>query len=316
MDAALDWLFTLQAAPDDAASRAAFEAWRGADPARAQAFSAVAGAWDLPEMDIAAAALAKATTAPRAGRVRSVVSAAATRRRRLALAAAAVLLLAVGLHQAPGLILRWRADYLTQTGARAAFTLPDGSRMTLNTASAAALDFEAGRRAVTLLAGEAYFDVLPDPQRPFVVVSAFSEVEVKGTAFSVRKGEAQDTVLLARGHVEVARRSAPADRAALDAGEAIDVSATAFSPLRAADAERALAWLDGRIVFADQPFGAVLEEIGRYYPHTILVTDGALERVAISGNYRLDAPERTIRSLATAAGASVTRLPGGVLILR
>jgi ferric-dicitrate binding protein FerR (iron transport regulator) len=86
--------------------------------------------------------------------------------------------------------------HVTATGIRDEIVLPDGSRMILNTASAVSLHFEGGTRSVQLLQGEAYFDVAPDPARLFTVVAAFSEVEVKGTAFSVRTENEADTVVV------------------------------------------------------------------------------------------------------------------------
>ncbi|MCG8273254.1 FecR domain-containing protein [Aquamicrobium sp. NLF2-7] len=318
-DAALNWLFTLQVEPHDRQLRAAFEAWRQADAANAQAFAAVAEAWELPEMDMVAAEVAV-----RAGHVapnRKPVAIDGRRRKgnvwsRAVLAVAAAIVIAVAVQQYPALMLRWQADYITATGMRDEIMLPDGSRMVLNTASAVALDFEGGRRAVSLLGGEAFFDVVPDPARPFTVAAAFSSVEVKGTAFSVRTENDQDIVVLERGHVDVTRQAAPVEKVALEPGESVTATETRFSAVEKTDPATALAWLKGRVFFRDRPFGEVLQEIGRYYSSPVIFADTRLRQVRINGNYRLDDPERAIRSLATAAGASVTRLPGGILILR
>jgi transmembrane sensor len=318
-DAALNWLFTLQAEPDDQRLRADFEAWRNSDPAHWKTFAEVAGAWDLPEMDLVAADLAARTGHSGTSRDANVIEYRRPKRSlwtSAAMAAAAVILLAVGIRQYPVLMLQWRADYQTATGALEEITLPDGSRMTLNTASAVALDFEGAKRSVTLLQGEAYFDVVPDPSRPFTVASAFAEVEVKGTAFSVRTETTLDSVILERGHIDVAHLPDRTDRASLEAGDSITASAIALSEVRKTGSAASLAWLKGMAVFEDRPFGQVLKEVGRYYGHSIVVANGNLDQIRVNGNYRLDNPERVIRSLATAAGASVTRLPGGILILR
>lgn len=318
-DAALNWLFTLQAGPDDQRLRSEFEAWRNSDPAHAETFADVAGAWNLPEMDMVAADLAARTGHSTQKHDAKVVQ-IPVRKRSLwmtaSMAAAAVVLIAVGIQQYPVLMLQWRADYQTATGVFEEIMLPDGSLMTLNTASAVALDFKGTTRAVTLLQGEAYFDVVPDQARPFLVTAAFAEVEVKGTAFSVRTESEADTIVLERGHVDVAHLPERAETASLEPGESITASATMLSAVTKADPDTSLAWLKGMIVFEDRPFGQVLHEVGRYYGHSIVVATGRLEHVRVNGNYRLDNPERAIRSLATAAGASVTRLPGGILILR
>lgn len=319
MDAALNWLFTLQAEPDDRQLRTAFEAWRQADAANARAFAAVAEAWELPEMDVVAGEVAVRAGHVAPDRKPVAIDGRRPKRRgwnRAALAAAAAIVIAVGIQQYPALMLRWQADYITATGMRDEIMLPDGSRMVLNTASAVALDFEGGRRTVSLLGGEAFFNVVPDPARPFTVAAAFSSVEVKGTAFSVRTENDQDIVVLEHGHVDVTRQAAPVEKVALEPGESVKATETRFSVVEKTDAATALAWLKGRVIFRDRPFGDVVQEIGRYYSPPVIFANTRLRQMRINGNYRLDDPERAIRSLATAAGASVTRLPGGILILR
>ncbi|MBK0022902.1 FecR domain-containing protein [Ochrobactrum sp. S46] len=319
MDAALNWFALLQGYPEDKELKARFGLWLQADPKNAKAFSQIAGVWDLTELDLIAADVGKTV-----GRVahlerrRGAVPVRSLRKiwTRAALAAAAVVVLAVGIQQYPAMMLNWRADYQTATGARQDITLPDGSRMTLNTASAISLDFEGGKRSVTLLQGEAYFDVVHDASRPFKVAAAFSEVEVKGTAFSVRSDQDMDKVVLERGLVDVTRLPVKEDKAELHPGESITATATGLSVVSIANAETVLSWRDGRLVFENEPFKQVLQEIGRYYRHSIIVTSDRIGQAKVTGNYRLDNPERTIRSLAATIGATVTRLPGGILILR
>lgn len=319
MDAALNWLFTLQASPEDVALRAEFESWRAASPLHAETFATVADAWELPELDTVAAELAMRVT-PAAERPSTVVTLPVRTKRpvlfRAVMAIAASLLLVIGVQQAPSLMLQWQADYSTVPGRNEETTLPDGSRMVLGTASAVSVDFEGNRRNVTLLKGEAYFDVVHDASHPFKVAANYSEVEVKGTAFSVRTDDAGDTVVLERGMVDVARLQDRSDVASLVPGESITASATKLSPVRKADTVTSLAWLEGRIVFKDQPFAQVLGEVARYYASPVIVANSSLDTMKVNGSYRLDDPERVIRSLATATGASVTRLPGGILILR
>ncbi len=318
-DAALNWLFALQGDPYDKRLRTEFETWRDCNPAHMEAFSIVSVAWNLPEMDMVAVDLMANTGYAQRKPETPVLPFPNPNRRKWAvggMAVAAMALVAIAVQQYPALMLRWQADYVTATGVRDEISLPDGSRMTLNTGSAVSLDFQGSKRSVTLLQGEAYFDVVPDPSRPFTVAAAFSEIVVKGTAFSVRTGGTQDTVVLERGHVDVARLPEKTDTAFLEPGESITASATALSVVAKADPAASLAWLKGMVVFEDKPLGNVLEEVGRYYDHSIIVADSALGRVRVNGNYRIDNPERAIRSLATAAGAAVTRLPGGILILR
>jgi transmembrane sensor len=312
-DVALDWLLCLQAAPQDIDLRSRFEAWCRAMPSHAAAFDRVASTWDMPELAMATERLVQANATARLpqpvhrrpGRVVSISA-----------AIAATVLIAAGINLYPGLMLRWQADYMTATGSKEQITLPDGSVMTLNTASAASLDFAAGRRSVKLLEGEAFFDVVPDAAHPFTVAGRFSEVKVKGTGFSVRTGPDEDLVVLEHGAIEVSRLPGRTETARLAPGEMIIATAGSLSAVRKTDTAGSLAWLQGRIVFDGQPLSQVIAEVGRYYPAPVVITSSAARKVVVSGNYRLTDPEGTIRSLATAAGATVTKVPGGILILR
>ncbi|TNM59517.1 FecR family protein [Aliirhizobium smilacinae] len=317
-DAALDWFFRLQGEPDNRVLVADFSAWRAANPAHEKAFEAVAEAWALPEAEQVARNVVDQISRAEAPRPANVV--ALGRPRRVFLpwlgAAAAAILLTIGVQQYPALRIQWEADYITTAGIQREVILPDGSKATLNTDTAIAIDFEGAKRSVQLLKGEAYFDVVHDPLRPFDVVSAFSQVEVKGTAFSVRRDDDEDAVSLERGHVEVSSLTDPSEKIDLEPGQGVTATASAISRVRPIDGSVAFAWLKGQIAFQDQTFKSVLHDLQRYYGHSIVRTGTEFDDVKVNGRYRLDNPELAIRSLATTVGASVTRLPGGILILQ
>lgn len=307
VDEALNWFTLLRNREPDADTRRAFALWLMQSPRHEDEFRNLEAIWGSKSFIEA---------------VRSLPVDPAIRRPRLSrwtirvAAAAAVVLFAAGLWQYPSLKIAWQADHMTATGDQSTIQLPDGSSMILNTASAVALDFEAGRRSVKLLRGEAFFDVRHDPEHPFVVTANFAEVVVRGTAFSVRTENAEDDVVLERGLVQVSCLCDRSDKAELHPGEAVSVSATAVSSVRSADPSRSLAWREGRIAFEDARLGVVLDELRRYHGGQIVVIDDRVNRLVVTGNYRLDNVEGAIRTLADAAGVGMTRVPGGLIILR
>ncbi len=319
---ALDWFARRRNAQPDPAEEAAFEGWRRRSPSHAEAYDDLEGLWGSTAFAAAARSLPLTeSTKVSVGARRPVgprppIPSVARRRGLRFGAVAALLVLAFGIWQAPAWLLRWQADYLTAAGERATITLPDGSTLILNTASAVALDFEEGRRDVRLLRGEAFFDVRHDPEHPFRVAGRFGAVEVKGTAFSVREDEARDTVVLERGRVEVRRISQSDEQVVLEPSEQVVATADALSAVEPADPATALAWREGRILFDDKPLAAVLAELRRYRAAPILVATREVDEVRVSGNYRTADIEGALRSLADAAGVTLTALPGGVLILR
>lgn len=312
VDAALDWFTRLQTGKSDADLRARFEDWLKQDARHEHEFRALKDMWGSKAFEQAVAGLDTFNAAAK-------TQAGEGRRRRWplkAMAAAASILVVAGALQLPGMMLAWRADYITAPGEQSVVALADGSRMIMNTDSAVAVNFESGRRSVRLLKGEAFFDVLHDADHPFQVVGEHGEVEVKGTAFSVRTDEVETAVVLERGRVDVTCLCRGGDKAQLQPGQTVTASTAMLSEVVNVDAGRALAWRDGRISFDDAPLGKVVAELGRYYRGRVFVMSDRAEQLVVSGNYRLDNIEGAFRSLADAAGIKMTRIPGGVIILR
>ncbi|MCY1666338.1 FecR family protein [Rhizobium sp. SL86] len=307
-DQALDWFARLRNGEPDAATHAAFQAWLAEDPRHAAEFRSLETLWNSkPFIDAV-----KTLPVDR----RALARPKARRWPLPAAALAASVLLSVGIWQYPALTIAVEADYLTATGSQTTVALPDGSTMMLNTDTAVALDFAAGRRHIRLLRGEAFFDVVHDPAHPFTVSGHYGEVEVLGTAFSVRTGDDEDEVVLERGRVQVLCLCDGRDKAELAPGEAVSITASAVSPVHAADPSTRLAWREGRIIFENARLGTVLQELRRYHRGPIMVVDKRVNRLLVTGNYRLDDVEGALRTLADAAGVGFHRLPGGLIILQ
>ncbi len=82
--------------------------------------------------------------------------------------------------------------------------LPDGSTVVLNEGSELtySIPYGNGQREVTLT-GEAYFDIKPNPDNPFIVHTGQVQTKVLGTAFNVNARKEKVVVTVTRGLVEV-----------------------------------------------------------------------------------------------------------------
>jgi transmembrane sensor len=88
----------------------------------------------------------------------------------------------------------------------------DGSTAQLKRGGSIQFDknFEGKQRIVTLLAGEAFFDVTKDPNKPFVVFANDIVTKVLGTSFTVRTSNtegATSSVIVRTGRVAVFKKS-------------------------------------------------------------------------------------------------------------
>lgn len=305
-DAALDWFVRLLDAPADPETLAAYQAWRCRDPRHADAFDRLAEVGGMAELR--SATLAHRPPPPMPVR--------APRRAWVGAMAAAVLLAMVGTHLYPDLAVRWSADHRTAIGERRDVKLPDGSRLILDSDSAVALAFAGGERRVTLLRGQAWFDVVRDTARPFRVAAGFSMVEVTGTAFTVRSDGRGDSVFLERGRVMVRGLDDPGPPVTLAPGDRLTATALGLTMQPRPDPAEALSWRDGRYAFHNERFDTVVETLRRYHPAPILLLDSHIAAERVSGNYRLDDPAGALAALAGMAGARMTVLPGGIIVLR
>jgi transmembrane sensor len=91
--------------------------------------------------------------------------------------------------------------------ARRFINLPDGSSVILNENSQIEIaeNFNSNGKREVYLMGEAYFDIIQDLKRPFIVHTGKLKTTVLGTAFNVKSsaGAKTVTVTVTRGKVEV-----------------------------------------------------------------------------------------------------------------
>ncbi|MEX0693265.1 MAG: FecR domain-containing protein [Rhodospirillales bacterium] len=311
MDDALDWFTRLQSGGAALADREAFTAWLRADPAHAEAYRRVEDVWGSPAFKGALTRHASADADvmnPVPGRRR-------LRIKKFAAVATALAVVLVSALKGPDLVIALEADAAAGIGERSTSKLADGSQMTLNTASAADIDFSADLRRVTLLRGEAYFDVSPDAARPFEVIAGDARVRVVGTAFTVRRTGQEVRVTVARGRVAVT--GAVTDKSVeLSPGDGVVAAAGQTGDVERTNTDQALAWIDGRLRFRERPLGEVLAELDRYHTGYIGAASGRARTTVVSGNYRLDDPAAVARALASAASLDAIDVGGFVLVLR
>ncbi|MCE4054344.1 FecR family protein [Pseudomonas sp. Au-Pse12] len=300
MDQALDWLIELEHPNEEQVRQ--FHQWLAASPLNAQAFEKARAIWDGAQVAQCALTLA---TPPKVSRL------ARLRPHWKPLATAAVLLL--GLFSFSNLPLRLQADHLTQVGERQRLQLEDGSKVLLNTNSAFSSQINDHQRVARLYQGEAFFEVPGPPGLPLELDAGPVKASVAGTAFAVRYLDGIAQVQVQRGDIDL--RATHADqRIRLSAGESVRVGPQGFERPAKLDADKELAWVQGRLVFENCPMSQVLAELRRYYPGWIVNNNPQLAKLAVTGNYRLDQPLDVVRSLAHITSARLSEFPALVIL--
>ena len=296
---AVEWLLALSEHRTDACLRAEFEAWLAQDSRNAEDWA------EVTRLDALIRRNGASNIVPfeRRNRARRAVAV-------IALAAAAAVAVILG----PSVILRMQADYMAPSSAVAAIPLADGSKTYLAPASAIQVSFTDGGREIRLLRGEAFFDVVPDPSRPFRVVAAGAQVSVLGTAFAVRDDAGATTIAVRHGLVQVEPVEAGDMALRLRAGDVARVAATGHTDRGKAPAEQVGAWTRGQLVVRERPVSEVVGEIRRYYDGLILLRGDSLEGRLVTGIYDLTKPQEALEAVAAVHGAAVRKY-GPLLII-
>lgn len=227
----------------------------------------------------------------------------------------------------------------TMVGEYRDIDLPDGTRIRLSTASQIEVNYQTQMRKVRLLAGEAFFDVTPDSERPFLVYANDKYVRAIGTAFLVRLIDKDIEVMVTEGRVELAETATVTGKKhskakndvalsndntasapiALKAGQRILVSTShSLNPvitLSSRDQKRELSWQEGLHDFSDTPLDKVVAELSRHSGMDIVMSDPELRKLRFSGIFRIGETKPLFDALEESFGIDVTRAGGNRIIL-
>jgi ferric-dicitrate binding protein FerR (iron transport regulator) len=152
-------------------------------------------------------------------------------------------------------------------GARTQFSLPDGSTGWLNSGSIIKYPVRFDSERTVTLNGEAYFDVVKNPDSPFTVDANQVKVKVLGTSFNVVSYDYDSIseVIVASGKVEVssagqilASKLLPSERLVLNR------SKNRFFKSKV-DIQNYTSWKTGKLIFLNDSLGEVVRKISRFY---------------------------------------------------
>jgi len=186
-------------------------------------------------------------------------------------------------------LVEWKTVIVDQ-GKQSSLTLNDGTKLFLDSGSRIQIpeNFGIDSRKVKL-EGEAYFEVVSDPEKPFIVNSSNSFVRVLGTKFNVRAWEetGEVKVVVAEGKVSFGVDEAPEKQIILNKGFGGSLSKTGelSTPLQV-DISKSLSWMKGEISFDDVPFSEILAQVERWYDIRFSLKDSTIiiERLSVSIN--------------------------------
>jgi transmembrane sensor len=289
-----------------------FFAWR-ADPSNAEAYRRVEAVWSGSgglggDPDI----LAAVNAAVDRGRAREAGRASVFGRPGLALAMGlgAVALVVWG----GSSWMQSRSVFETGVGEQRMVALADGSSVRLDTASRVRVRYSGETRGIELEAGRAFFEVVADADRPFVVRAGDTAVTAIGTAFDVRRDGAAVRVVLVSGVVDVRAREGAGVVERLAAGEMARVTGGEVASA-GVDAVAETGWTEGRIVFRDRPLAEAVAEVNRYLARPVVLEAQGLAGTPVNGVFRTGDRDAFVVAVGEAFGLRSRVRDDGVVVL-
>ena len=185
----------------------------------------------------------------------------------------------------------------TNAAERARIELGDGSKVTLNSESKLIVPENFGQKVREVeLHGQAFFDVESEKNRPFRIKSQSGVIEVIGTSFDVRSYSDDDVieVVVREGTVEVSRESDQEQRMIVNEGYkgSIRISDNKMNLKWVEDPESYFAWMEGRLVFKNDPLEKVFRHIERIYD--IEITYSGTDKSILQKEFSADLKTRSV----------------------
>jgi ferric-dicitrate binding protein FerR (iron transport regulator) len=221
---------------------------------------------------------------------------------------------------------RNQSEVFTSTGSQTNITLQDGTKVWLNANSKLtyANDFNGNTREVSL-SGEAFFDVVSNKNKPFIIHTAKIKVKVTGTSFNVRAypDESRTETSLINGKVEVRLLKnpekiyhlKPSEKLVLNDEQSVTNPAEknkmataipvqqpipilkriAFDPLDSIPVETA--WLNHQLAFYEETLREVADKMEKWYGVNIEFTRPGLEKLVFTGKFEKETLEEALEAL-------------------
>lgn len=209
-----------------------------------------------------------------------------------------------------------QSEVSTKNGSRTKIQLPDGSTVWLNSSSKLVYNnenFGVGVREVSLV-GEAYFDVVKNPNKPFIIHTAKMDIRVLGTAFNVKcyPGEKTTETSLIRGSVEITLKDRqdkiimkPNDKLILNNDEGKPVKKNNMNPKDLvveknnpiiefahvthypSDSSIVVetGWVENRLIFSGESLEEIAKKMERWYGVTIVIANEKLKKELLTGSF-------------------------------
>lgn len=204
----------------------------------------------------------------------------------------------------------------TPPGVKSHAKLPDGTLVWLNSGTSLSYpsSFSTGTRNVKLL-GEAFFDVAKDEKHPFNVDLGKINIEVVGTKFNAinYEQEGQTEVVLTSGKVKLLEKNENKGWSVitLKPGEQATYNKMRETiSLKEVDTGKYTSWIEGKLIFRDDPIGEVVNKLNRWFNVQIEIADPDIGNYIYTATFQNETIEQILSLIKRTSPVEYTIIPG------
>lgn len=172
------------------------------------------------------------------------------------------------------------------------FTLPDGTLVSLNSDSHLKYPpkFDKNTREV-VIEGEAFFEVMPDKNKPFIIHAGNAQIKVLGTSFNVCAYPSTKSVevIVKTGKVQVLNKTTETkqnNELILDPGDKGTLVFSSNALLKTTNQNpNFLAWKTHDLIFRATSLGEVISDLEKVYKVNIRLDDPKLNGLLLTAHF-------------------------------
>jgi transmembrane sensor len=192
-------------------------------------------------------------------------------------------------------------------------TLPDGSTVFLNANSKLTYPEKFGdHQRVVTLEGEAFFEITPNSQNPFLIETGTVTTEVVGTSFNINSITNRVIVTVVTGKVLLYKDKA--DAIAMTVGEQGIYDDSGLEKMTNNDLNF-LSWKTNVLIFQNTSLTKVVDDLNRHYGDHIQIASKMLEGCTLTSTFRNQTLEEILQELTVVLSIELER-NGDMVILR
>lgn len=173
--------------------------------------------------------------------------------------------------------------------------LPDGTKIWLNPGSSVTYPLDLAKRNIrnVRLSGQAFFQVAKNAKHPFILEMGDIGLKVLGTSFNVSNYKEDPTIAIALKEGKIILFEGTYENAVqfteLTPGQLARYTKgrPGFS-IEKTDVSRLTSWLNGELIFRDEPMENVFRQLERWYNVRILVDDPAINNYLFTATIKTE----------------------------